>query len=107
MIKGHLELLILAVLQMNGSMHGYRIRQELADCSHQVFQPSFGRLYPCLAEMERVGWLKSRREMVCDRRERNAYSITAKGRIELKRRMKKWELFSEGINQIIKHVRPG
>lgn len=105
MIKGHLEMLILGILQSRGSQHGYLIRQQLTDLSQQVFQPSYGRLYPCLAEMKKFGWLKSRKEIVCDRRERTIYSITTKGRTELKRRIKKWELFSSGANRVLKHCR--
>lgn len=106
MVKGHLEMLILALLQTDGPLHGYRIRQTLTDRSNQVFQPSYGRLYPCLAELKRIGWIKSRKETVCESRERTAYSITAKGQTELKRRMKKWELFSDGIGWILKNCRP-
>jgi PadR family transcriptional regulator PadR len=105
MVKGHVEMLILALLQQEGPLHGYLIRQRLADQSGQVLQPSYGRLYPHLMQMERKSWLKSRMETVCERRERKTYSITARGRTELKRRMKKWDLFSAGINSILKPCR--
>ncbi len=105
MIKGHLEMLILALLYDKGPLHGYGIRQTLTDLSGQVVQPAFGRLYPLLASMTRRGWLKSRLETVCENRKRRVYSITPKGRTELKRRLKKWELFSNGINQVIRHCR--
>ena len=101
MVKGHTQMLVLALLQNGGSMHGYRIRQELADISHHILQPSFGCLYPLLAQMEKSDWLKSRMELVGERRERKTYRITAKGRTELKRRAKKRELFSAGINRIL------
>jgi DNA-binding PadR family transcriptional regulator len=102
MVKGHIEMLILALLQQEGPLHGYLIRQRLTDRSGQVLQPSYGRLYPHLAQMETAGWLKSRRETVCERRERKAYSITPRGRTELRRRIKKWDLFSGGIDRILK-----
>ncbi len=101
MVKGHTEMLILALLQNGATMHGYLIRKELADLSHHIVQPSFGRLYPLLAQMEKTGWLKSRLELVGERRERKTYRITAKGRTELKRLTKKWKLFSAGINRIL------
>jgi PadR family transcriptional regulator, regulatory protein PadR len=103
MVKGHTDMLILALLGSGNSMHGYLIRQELTDISHQVVHPSLGRIYPQLAQMEKKGWLKSRRETVCESRIRNTYSITAKGRAELKVRIEKWELFSTGINRILKN----
>ena len=101
MVKGHIEMLILALLQQEGPLHGYLIRQKLTDRSGQVLQPSYGRLYPHLAHMEKIGWLKSQRETVCEKRERKAYSITARGRAELTVRRKKWDLFSGGIDRIL------
>jgi DNA-binding PadR family transcriptional regulator len=101
MVKGHTEMLILALLNRGRAMHGYLIRQELGDGSHQTVHPSLGRIYPLLAQMEKKGWLKSRREIVCESRQRNTFSITAKGRAELTVRIKKWELFSAGINRIL------
>jgi len=105
MVKGHMDLLVLGLLQSRGAMHGYRIRKELTDLSGRVFQPSYGRLYPHLAEMSKNGWLKSRTELVGERRERKTYSITAKGETELKRRIEKWSLFSKGIEEVLKHCR--
>jgi len=105
MVKGHMEMLVLGLLQSRGAMHGYRIRQELTDLSNQVLQPSYGWLYPHLAEMGKLGWLKSRTELVGERRERKTYFITAKGETELNRRIQKWSLFSNGIEQVLKHCR--
>ena len=101
MVKGHTEMVILALLHNATSMHGYLIRQELADQSNQVVHPSLGRIYPLLAQMEKKSWLKSRQETICESRVRKTYSITARGRAELKVRIKKWELFSAGINRIL------
>jgi len=105
MVKGHTEMLILALLHSGASMHGYLIRQELTDISHQVVHPSLGRIYPLLRQMEKKGWLKSRQETVCESRVRNTYRITAAGRAELKVRTKKWELFSAGINRLLKNCK--
>ncbi len=102
MIKGHTDMLILALLNSGSSMHGYRIRQELIDGSQQAFGPSLGRIYPLLVQMEKKSWVKSRQETVCESRVRNTYSITAKGRAELQVRIKKWDLFAAGINRILK-----
>ncbi|MCF7847302.1 MAG: PadR family transcriptional regulator [Kiritimatiellales bacterium] len=101
MVKGHTEMLILALLNGGASMHGYLIRQELGDISHEVVHPSLGRIYPLLRQMEKKGWLKSRQETVCEKRVRNTYWITSRGLAELKVRAKKWELFSAGINRLL------
>ena len=101
MVKGQMEMLILALLKNRGSMHGYRIRQTLTDQSQQIIQPSYGCLYPHLSKMEQRGWLQRRTELVGERRERIIYSITATGQTELNRRITKWTLFSRGIEQIL------
>ena len=62
MIKGHTDMLILALLGNGTSMHGYLIRQKLCDISRQVVHPSLGRIYPLLARMEKKGWLNRLRK---------------------------------------------
>ena len=106
MIKGHMDLLILAAIYHHGASHGYRIRQVLTDLSGRTVHPSYGQLYPHLAEMERIGWLKSRIETIGERRERKAYTLTAAGRNELKQRIHIWNSFSEGIARILHDIRP-
>jgi DNA-binding PadR family transcriptional regulator len=105
MIKGHMQLLILAAIYHHGASHGYRIRQVLIDLSNRTAQPSFGQLYPHLKEMERIGWLTSRIEKVGERRERKAYTLTASGRDELKRRIYVWNSFSSGVARILHDIR--
>jgi PadR family transcriptional regulator PadR len=102
MIKGHTELLVLAMLASGEPMHAYRIRQDLIDLSNQVLHPSLGRLYPLLKNMVKKGWLTSRKETVCERRERTAYRITAKGGAELIVQKKRWELFSHSVDRVLK-----
>ncbi len=102
MVKGYPDLLILALLNNGDPLHGYLIRQQLIDISNHVLHPSFGRIYPLLAEMEKKSWIKSRTELVGRRRERKVYRMTAKGRTELTRRVKKWQLFSAGIDRLLK-----
>jgi len=105
LVKGHLDMLILAILHHNGASHGYFIRQRLADWSNRTVQPSHGRLYPRLREMEKIGWVQSREETVCRKRVRRAYSITPVGENELKRRMQIWKSFSEGIDRLLYDIR--
>jgi PadR family transcriptional regulator PadR len=104
MIKGHTELLVLAMLAGGEPMHGYRIRQEMIDLSNQILHPSHGRLYPLLTKMVKQGWLTSWKETVCEKRERTAYQITTAGQTELSAQKKRWELFSRSINRILKRA---
>lgn len=101
MVKGHMDLLILAVIYHLGTAHGYRIRQVLTDRSDRTVQPSFGQLYPNLAALEKYGWITGQTETVCDRRERRIYSLTTAGKTELKRRIHAWNSFSDGISRVL------
>ena len=105
MIKGHMDLLILAAIHHHGATHGYRIRQLLTDRSNRTVHPSYGQLYPHLAKMEKSGLLRSRIETVGERRERRTYALTAQGRAELKRRIAVWNAFSDGISRILHDIR--
>jgi len=104
MIKGHTEMLVLAMLAGGEPMHGYRIRQEMIDLSSQVLHPSLGRLYPLLAKMVKKGWLISWKETVCENRVRTAYQITKIGRAELTAQKKRWELFSRSVQRLLKRT---
>ena len=104
MIKGHTEMLVLAMLAGGEPMHCYRIRQEMIDLSDQKLHPSHGRLYPLLTKMVKNGWLTSWKETVCENRVRTAYQITARGQKELAVQKKRWELFSRSVARILKRT---
>lgn len=104
MIKGHTEMLVLAMLAAGEPKHGYRIRQEMIDGSDQTLHPSLGRLYPLLAKMVKKGWLICWTETVCENRVRTVYQITTAGGAELTAQKKRWELFSRGVQRILKRT---
>ena len=104
MIKGHTEMLVLAMLAGGEPMHGYRIRQEMIDLSDQKLHPSLGRLYPLLTKMVKQGWLTCWQETVCESRVRTAYQITKAGRKELTAQKKRWELFSHAVHRVLKRA---
>ena len=105
MIKGHTEMLVLAMLAGGEPMHGYRIRQEMIDLSGQKLHPSLGRIYPQLTMMVNRGWLTCWKETVCERRVRTVYRITNAGETELAAQKKRWQLFSRSVDHILKRTR--
>ena len=64
----------------HGPVHGAWMSEELA---HHGYKISPGSLYPTLHKMEAEGLLRSRAEIV-EGRARRSYTVTAKGRRELK-----------------------
>lgn len=101
MLHGNAETLVLRLLS-EGPMHGYRIRQELAKRSRDVFQLSFGCLYPLFDAMESRHMVTS--EMVKGRgdQERRMYSITKNGRSELEDRLFVWQRFRDSMNRVLR-----
>ena len=62
-LKGHLDPLVLAILE-HGPAHGYAIIESLRERSGGAFDLPEGTIYPALHRLERAGTLSSRREVV-------------------------------------------
>ena len=97
-LKGWLELLVLALLHHEPTC-GYRLKQLAIDKSNHQFAPAFGRLYPLLAELEKAGLLKSRREPGGTRGQQ-IYSLTPCGEERLIVLKGKWKRFSKAMDYI-------
>ncbi len=98
-LKGHLDPLVLAVLE-RGPAHGYGIIEALRARSAGVFDLPEGTIYPALHRLERGGSVTSRREVVGGR-ERRVYRLSARGRAELRERRSNWSQFSAAVTQIL------
>ncbi len=98
-IKGHLDPLVLAVLE-DGPRHGYAIIEQLRLRSGDVFDLPEGTVYPALHRLERLGLLTSVREVVGGR-ERRVYRLARRGRTALAARRREWTRFSSAVNAIL------
>jgi len=98
-LKGHLDALMLAVLE-DGPAHGYAIIESLRSRSGGVFRLPEGTIYPALHRLERGGSVASRRETIGGR-ERRVYRLTARGRAALRERRSNWEQFSGAVTRIL------
>ena len=77
-----------------GPLHGHWMLTELR---HHGYNISPGTLYPLLARMERLGWLKGRRDRHGGKRARKDYRLTANGEKVL-------ELVREQIRELYEEV---
>jgi transcriptional regulator len=98
-LKGHLDLLLLATLA-TGPAHGYRIVDKLRDRSEGAFALSEGTVYPALYRLERAGLLSSRWASASGRR-RRVYSLTRKGRRALAERRRDWVSFAAAVEGVV------
>jgi PadR family transcriptional regulator, regulatory protein PadR len=98
-LKGHLELLLLAVLE-DGPAHGYVIIEKLRARSAGAFDLPEGTVYPALHRLETDGMLHS--EWTADTaRRRRVYSLTSKGQQALAQRQREWRQFANAVEATI------
>ncbi len=98
-LKGHLELLVLAVLA-DGDCHGYAVIDELRRRSDDAFDLPEGTVYPALHRLEKSGLLASDWSVVGGRR-RRTYRLTSKGRKALSEQRRSWEAFSVAVSGVL------
>jgi PadR family transcriptional regulator, regulatory protein PadR len=98
-LKGHLDLLLLAALQLEAA-HGYAIAERLRARSSGTFDLPEGTLYPALHRLEAAGLLASRWSEVNGRR-RRVYQLTRKGQRALTKRQDEWRDFSRAVHAVV------
>ena len=98
-LKGHLDLLLLAVLA-EGPAHGYAVIEALRQRSGGAFDLPEGTIYPALHRLERQGLLGSRWSEDSARRKR-IYALTPGGRQALAKRQEEWKKFAGAINTTV------
>ena len=95
-LKGHLDLLLLAVLE-KAPAHGYVVIEALRTCSGGAFDLPEGTVYPALHRLEKDGLLSSHWSDDSGRR-RRIYQLTPKGVATLTRRRAEWGQFSQAVD---------
>ena len=98
-LKGHLDLLLLAVLE-RGPAHGYALIESLRERSGGTFDLPEGTVYPALHRLESDGLLRSDWSEDSGRR-RRVYRLTPKGAEALSRRKAEWEQFSRAVDATV------
>ena len=99
LLKGHLDALVLAVLEGEPA-HGYGIIRRLQLRSSDVFRLAEGTVYPTLHRLERDGLVKSRWTVASGRR-RRVYRLTRAGHEALHLRRLEWRTFSYAIEAVL------
>lgn len=98
-LKGHLDGLLLAVLEP-GPLHGYAIIQALQARSAGAVDLPTGTIYPALHRLERAGLLRS--EWVrASGRQRRVYSLTRAGQGALTEERRLWTDFVSAISHVL------
>ncbi len=98
-LKGHLDLLLLAVLA-DGPAHGYAVICSLRERSEGVFDLPEGTIYPALHRLEHQGLLQSRWSDEAPR-SRRIYQLTGKGEAVLGQRLEEWQQFARAVETTV------
>lgn len=98
MVKGQLDLMLLAVLQ-TGPAHGYALIEAIRQRSAGVFELPESTVYPALHRMEEESLVRSEWGEVNGRR-RRVYRLTAKGRTALAGERQSWRRFSDAVSSV-------
>ncbi len=99
MVRGHLDLLVLAVLS-GGPRHGYALITDLRSRSRGVFDLPEGTVYPALHKLEAAGLVASDWTVV-DGRRRRLYALTAAGTAALLDQREEWGRFADGVTAVL------
>jgi DNA-binding PadR family transcriptional regulator len=98
-LKGHLDLLLLAALR-DEPAHGYRVVELLRERSGGLFELGEGTVYPALYRLERAGLLASAWSSDAGRR-RRVYRLTARGGKALAEKRQEWNAFAGAVGALV------
>jgi DNA-binding PadR family transcriptional regulator len=99
LLKGHLDALLLAVLE-DGPQHGYAVIESLRTGSGATIDLPTGTVYPALHRLERAGLIASEWQTVGGRR-RRSYHLTAAGVRALGEHRAVWDEFSAAVTALL------
>ena len=98
-LKGHLDLLVLAVLA-RGPRHGYAIIEGLRDDSDEVFDLAEGTVYALLVRIEQRGFVDVEKVPSEKGPPRKVYTLNADGRDYLDEFWRTWSFLTDRLDQL-------
>ena len=105
MLKGHLDMIVLAALAA-GPAHGYAVIEKIKRRSNQAFDLPEGTIYPALHRLEQAGLLSSRWVTAESGRRRRVYALTRRGEQALTGQRAVWQQFSDAMGGLLAGARP-
>jgi DNA-binding PadR family transcriptional regulator len=99
LLKGHLDGLLLAVLEPE-ALHGYAVIEAVRSASNGTLDLPTGTVYPALHRLERSGLVVSDETVVGGRR-RRMYRLTASGQTALADQRAVWEQFAAAVSAVL------
>lgn len=101
LLPGTLEMLILVTLRRE-PLHAYAIAQRIQQTSGEALRAEEGSLYPALQRLLIEGWVSAEWTMSARNRRVRVYTLTATGRKQLTREVKRVSRLIEGIVRVMR-----
>ena len=103
LLQGTLDLLILKVLTLE-PLHGLGISRRIAQVTDETFEVKPNSLFPTLHRMEEAGWLAAAWGQSENRRKAKFYTLTAKGKKQLKQEASEWGRISAAMTSALESI---
>jgi PadR family transcriptional regulator PadR len=105
LLQGTLGVLILKALSW-GPLHGYGIARWLEGMTNEELLIEEGSLYPALHRLEAHGLVSSEWSVSSTNRRVKTYTLTERGRAQLRAEMSRWDRFSAAVSLVLHARRP-
>jgi len=100
LLQGTLDVMILKALSW-GPLHGFGVAKWIRSTTDDVLQIDDGALYPALHRMEHRGLIDADWDLTENNRRAKYYSLTAKGRQQLRARTSSWDQYASAVSKVI------
>jgi transcriptional regulator len=101
LLQGTLDVMILKSLSW-GPMHGFGIAKWIRQTTDGVLQIDDSALYPALHRLAHRGLVDADWALTENNRRGKYYTLTTKGRQQLRSRVQAWEKYSAAVAQIVR-----
>jgi PadR family transcriptional regulator, regulatory protein PadR len=104
-LPGTLDLMVLQTISGMGTLHGYGIAQRIQQVSGNALQLNQGTIYPALLRLEQRGFIRSDWGKSENNRRARFYSLTTKGRKQLRVEAANWERTTDIMSRLLEPAR--
>ncbi|MGE3617373.1 MAG: PadR family transcriptional regulator [Gemmatimonadales bacterium] len=101
LLRGSLDLLILRAIS-RGPLHGYGVMRWIEQATDHALAIEEGSLYPALYRLVDRGWVDSDWGVSENNRRARFYSLTPKGRTQLKTEVRDFTRFTDAVFQALR-----
>jgi PadR family transcriptional regulator PadR len=99
---GTLDLLVLKTLDSMGPLHGFAVARRIEQVAENLVHLNQGSIYPALVRLKQKGWITTKWGTSENGRRAKYYSLTTKGRKQLRAEVANWERATSLVARFLK-----